>query len=220
MHRRKDLYGEDAEDFRPERWNEDLPLYRDDVNAAWGFLPFSGGPRVCLGRESSHPTILRYAAFEMTSLTRTRGIDRGLRAHRGFLHNFSATTDILSDRGWRIPTGPNPRLAWILFSPQSRRPEDSQREAKDDSGHVTERRMSCQIREIEGKLSTSDLSSRKTMHEHATSPTTNPESILKPPRTSVSSTYPLPGSSEPRSGQEPLVYTSSKPPQRFGTPAN
>ncbi|MCJ1462955.1 hypothetical protein MMC07_001559 [Pseudocyphellaria aurata] len=56
MHRRKDLYGDDAEDFRPDRWeDEDLPLYRDSVNAAWGYLPFSGGPRVCLGRKS--PTI-------------------------------------------------------------------------------------------------------------------------------------------------------------------
>jgi len=55
MHRRKDLYGEHAEEFRPERWDEDLPLYHDEVNAAWGYLPFNGGPRVCLGRKSSSP---------------------------------------------------------------------------------------------------------------------------------------------------------------------
>ena len=53
MHRRKDLYGEDAEKFRPERWDEELPLYHDEVNAAWGHLPFNGGPRVCLGRSKS-----------------------------------------------------------------------------------------------------------------------------------------------------------------------
>ncbi|MCJ1437897.1 hypothetical protein MMC27_007284 [Xylographa pallens] len=52
MHRRKDLYGDDAEEFRPERWDDkDLPLYRDKTTAAWGFLPFNGGPRVCLGQE-------------------------------------------------------------------------------------------------------------------------------------------------------------------------
>ncbi|MCJ1281483.1 hypothetical protein MMC26_000803 [Xylographa opegraphella] len=52
MHRRKDLYGDDAEEFRPERWDdEDLPLFRDKTTAAWGFLPFNGGPRVCLGQE-------------------------------------------------------------------------------------------------------------------------------------------------------------------------
>lgn len=47
MHRRKDLYGEDAEEFRPERWDEDLPEY----TKTWGYLPFSGGPRICLGRK-------------------------------------------------------------------------------------------------------------------------------------------------------------------------
>ncbi|KAF7593473.1 hypothetical protein BBP40_011479 [Aspergillus hancockii] len=49
MHRREDLYGKDADDFRPERWDEDLPLFRDEKTAAWGYLPFNGGPRVCLG---------------------------------------------------------------------------------------------------------------------------------------------------------------------------
>lgn len=44
MHRRQDLYGEDAEDFRPERWETLSP--KD-----WKYMPFSGGPRVCLGEE-------------------------------------------------------------------------------------------------------------------------------------------------------------------------
>lgn len=51
LHRRADLYGEDAEDFRPERWDEDLGLYRDEVTKNWGYLPFNGGPRICLGSE-------------------------------------------------------------------------------------------------------------------------------------------------------------------------
>ena len=51
MHRRKDLYGEDAEDFRPERWETELPLHHNEINAAWGYLPFNGGPRVCLGQD-------------------------------------------------------------------------------------------------------------------------------------------------------------------------
>ena len=49
LHRRADLYGDDAEDFRPERWDEDLGLYRDEVTKNWGYLPFNGGPRICLG---------------------------------------------------------------------------------------------------------------------------------------------------------------------------
>ena len=43
MQRRKDLWGEDALEFRPERWEERIP--------AWYFLPFLGGPRICLGQQ-------------------------------------------------------------------------------------------------------------------------------------------------------------------------
>ena len=51
MHRRKDLYGEDADEFRPSRWDEN-PVYGPDLsNIGWGFLPFNGGPRICLGRK-------------------------------------------------------------------------------------------------------------------------------------------------------------------------
>lgn len=46
MHRRKDLYGDDAEEFRPERWEGDGLR-----NIGWGYLPFNGGPRICLGRK-------------------------------------------------------------------------------------------------------------------------------------------------------------------------
>ncbi|KAL8779064.1 MAG: hypothetical protein Q9194_001633 [Teloschistes cf. exilis] len=51
MHRRPDFYGMDAKLFRPERWEEDLPMNRDPINAKWGFLPFNGGPRICLGMD-------------------------------------------------------------------------------------------------------------------------------------------------------------------------
>ena len=43
MHRRKDLYGEDAEEFRPERW--------ESLRVGWEYLPFNGGPRICLGQQ-------------------------------------------------------------------------------------------------------------------------------------------------------------------------
>lgn len=46
LHRRKDLYGDDAEEFRPERWEG--PGLK---NIGYGYLPFNGGPRVCLGRK-------------------------------------------------------------------------------------------------------------------------------------------------------------------------
>ncbi|KAL8729878.1 MAG: hypothetical protein Q9166_004435 [cf. Caloplaca sp. 2 TL-2023] len=44
MHRRKDIYGEDAMEYRPERW-EDPEL----ADIGWAYMPFHGGPRLCLG---------------------------------------------------------------------------------------------------------------------------------------------------------------------------
>lgn len=43
MHHRKDLWGADADEFKPERWVERRP--------GWDFLPFNGGPRICLGQQ-------------------------------------------------------------------------------------------------------------------------------------------------------------------------
>ncbi|KAG5965151.1 hypothetical protein E4U57_004396 [Claviceps arundinis] len=45
MHRRTDLYGPDADEFCPERWETGKLLPR------WEYLPFNGGPRVCLGQQ-------------------------------------------------------------------------------------------------------------------------------------------------------------------------
>ncbi|KAL6715536.1 hypothetical protein ACLMJK_006497 [Lecanora helva] len=47
-HRRPDLYGMDAEKLRPDRWDEHMPLHNEKMNAAWGYLPFNGGPRIYL----------------------------------------------------------------------------------------------------------------------------------------------------------------------------
>jgi len=52
MHRRKELYGSDAEQFRPERWDPNEASNEVDLkNIGWGYLPFNGGPRVCIGQE-------------------------------------------------------------------------------------------------------------------------------------------------------------------------
>lgn len=52
MHRRKELYGSDAENFRPERWDPNEASNEVDLkNIGWGYLPFNGGPRVCIGQE-------------------------------------------------------------------------------------------------------------------------------------------------------------------------
>ena len=51
MHRLKELYGNDAELFRPERWDPHEKANSVDLKGiGWGYLPFNGGPRVCIGR--------------------------------------------------------------------------------------------------------------------------------------------------------------------------
>lgn len=49
MHRRKDLYGQDAEDFKPDRWLDEGG--KKGLRVGWEYLPFNGGPRICIGRE-------------------------------------------------------------------------------------------------------------------------------------------------------------------------
>ena len=45
--RRKNIFGPDANDFRPERWEE-----QDSSNPyGWAYFPFNGGPRACLGQD-------------------------------------------------------------------------------------------------------------------------------------------------------------------------
>ncbi|KAI6782573.1 uncharacterized protein J7T54_003585 [Emericellopsis cladophorae] len=62
LHRRKDVYGEDADEFRPERWEGSLrPL--------WSYVPFSGGPRFCPGQQLaltqlSYLLVRLFQAFE------------------------------------------------------------------------------------------------------------------------------------------------------------
>ncbi|RDL40847.1 putative cytochrome P450 [Venustampulla echinocandica] len=61
MQRRKDLYGEDAEEYKPERW--------EHIRPGWQFLPFNGGPRICIGQqfaltEASYTTIRLLQTFK------------------------------------------------------------------------------------------------------------------------------------------------------------
>ncbi|KAH8592233.1 cytochrome P450 alkane hydroxylase-like protein [Bisporella sp. PMI_857] len=61
LHHRKDIWGPDAEEFIPERW--------ENRKAGWEFLPFNGGPRICLGQqfaltEASYVTVRLLQRFD------------------------------------------------------------------------------------------------------------------------------------------------------------
>ncbi|KAF2646002.1 putative cytochrome P450 [Massarina eburnea CBS 473.64] len=55
MHRRTDIFGHDAEQFKPERWE-------DNKRHIWEYLPFNGGPRICLGQQYAMTEALYFLA--------------------------------------------------------------------------------------------------------------------------------------------------------------
>ncbi|KAK4241998.1 cytochrome P450 [Achaetomium macrosporum] len=56
LHRSKAVYGPDADEFRPERWDSDLRV-------SWEYIPFGGGPRICPGQQFAL-TQIAYALFK------------------------------------------------------------------------------------------------------------------------------------------------------------
>lgn len=72
MQRNKEIWGQDADEFRPERW-----IGR---KVGWEFLPFNGGPRVCIGQQFA----LTSAGFAVVRLLQR--FDR--------VENLDSTTDI------------------------------------------------------------------------------------------------------------------------------
>ncbi|KAI1453317.1 putative N-alkane-inducible cytochrome P450 [Annulohypoxylon moriforme] len=47
MHRLPEFWGADADVFRPERWLD------EKIKPGWAYLPFNGGPRLCLGQQNA-----------------------------------------------------------------------------------------------------------------------------------------------------------------------
>jgi cytochrome P450 len=83
MHHRKDIWGPDAEEFIPERW--------EGKRVGWEFLPFNGGPRICIGQqfaltESSYVTIRLLQRFDKMENLETDPVVR----HNLTLTNCSA----------------------------------------------------------------------------------------------------------------------------------
>lgn len=65
MHRDKSVYGPDALEFTPDRW---LDTADPPLRPGWSYLPFNGGPRVCIGQnfaltEVAYTTVRLVQAF-------------------------------------------------------------------------------------------------------------------------------------------------------------
>ncbi|CAE6412062.1 unnamed protein product [Rhizoctonia solani] len=78
---RSSVWGNDAEEFRPERWLDD-----ESSSLNKYFVPFSVGPRACIGRNLAHMELMLVAAtlirrYHIEALPTTKMITR-----EGFLH--------------------------------------------------------------------------------------------------------------------------------------
>ncbi|KAM3452032.1 hypothetical protein BB8028_0005g06800 [Beauveria bassiana] len=80
MHRRKDLWGDDAHEFRPERWA--------DRKHGWEYLPFNGGPRICLGQQFA----LTEAAYVVVRMLQKYGRMENLDPDTVTRHRYTLTT--------------------------------------------------------------------------------------------------------------------------------
>ncbi|KAJ6439817.1 cytochrome P450 [Purpureocillium lavendulum] len=56
MHRDERVFGADVEAFKPERW--------ENLRPGWAYLPFSGGPRICMGQHIAL-TVIQYILVRM-----------------------------------------------------------------------------------------------------------------------------------------------------------
>ena len=105
MHRDPDTYGEDADKFRPERWEGD-----ELKNVGLGFIPFHAGPRVCLGSECffdlNHSADADQSQEDFALMEASYGIVR-------ILQTFP---DIHLPKGWPVqpPGQEQQRIALVL----------------------------------------------------------------------------------------------------------
>jgi cytochrome P450 len=73
LQRRKDLFGPTVDEFDPDRWSTFKPV-------AWTYIPFNGGPRICLGQnfaliELAYATTRMLQVFER--IEERSGMERG-----------------------------------------------------------------------------------------------------------------------------------------------
>lgn len=81
MHRRKDLWGPDADDFVPERW--------ETIRPGWAYAPFNGGPRICIGQQFA----LTEAGYVIVRLLQRFDAIEGLDIDRSRdYHHFTITS--------------------------------------------------------------------------------------------------------------------------------
>lgn len=84
IHHDADVFGPDPDVFRPERWFE--PEIR---KLAWAFVPFGGGPRVCLGQQFAVTEVAYVTTRLLQEFANVRNVDTkyppDVEAHMGMV---------------------------------------------------------------------------------------------------------------------------------------
>lgn len=65
MGRMKLLWGDDAEEFRPERWLDENCIFQQE--SPFKFTAFQAGPRICLGKEFAYRQMKIFSAILLGS---------------------------------------------------------------------------------------------------------------------------------------------------------
>ncbi|KAL3645254.1 hypothetical protein CASFOL_010434 [Castilleja foliolosa] len=67
MGRMKSLWGDDAEEFKPERWLDENGAFRNE--SPFKFTAFQAGPRICLGREFAYRQMKVFSAVLLSAFS-------------------------------------------------------------------------------------------------------------------------------------------------------
>lgn len=78
LQRRQDLWGPDADEFVPERWEKRRP--------GWTYAPFNGGPRICIGQQFALTEAGYVIARMLQRFDSIKGVDVDLTRD---YHNFT-----------------------------------------------------------------------------------------------------------------------------------
>lgn len=80
LHRRKDIWGPDAEEFKPSRWV--------DRKVGWDYVPFNGGPRICIGQQFA----LTEAGYVLVRLLQRFDAIEDVQPHLEIRHSLNLTS--------------------------------------------------------------------------------------------------------------------------------
>lgn len=98
LHRREDVWGDDAEEYRPERW-----LELDQTVLQKSFNPFSFGPRACVGGSMSNDS--HHSRRALTSRDHSSGRNLASMELLVIIASFIRKYDVILEYP-RDPVGP------------------------------------------------------------------------------------------------------------------